>query len=266
MFFEDPNRVFRIIGVFYVERSACKKVIETNRNHISIAYRIKGESQLITSEGSQLASGGSVTYIPAHTDYVRKSTEETLLIIHLQGFHNMGSGIEIVENAEAVEPLFRKLLSVWETKDSKMYNRSIQLLYSIFEALQNIAYTRPTAVSDVIAPGVKLLHTRYSDPSLRIADLADACFISDVYFRNIYHRFFGESPQQTLAALRFSHVCELLCSGYYSQKEAAQLVGFSDVKYFRTAFKKHFGLTPGEYIKKCRSATGSQPTITKQAR
>ena len=107
-----------------------------------------------------------------------------------------------------------------------------------------------SSVPAVIKPGVELLQKRYTDSSLRISNLADACFISEVYFRNIFQKQFGESPQKALRALRFSYVCELLCSGYYAQEEAARLAGFSDVKYFRTAFKKYYGITPSDYIKK----------------
>ena len=41
---------------------------------------------------------------------------------------------------------------------------------------------------------------------------------------------------------------ELLRSGYYKTREIAEMSGFSDVKYFRTAFKKRFGITVGEFL------------------
>lgn len=251
MFFDNSNQAFKIIGVFYVERRpAITKEFETNRNHISIAYRIEGESRFICAEKLQVAPTDSVTYIPTNIKFERQGEAEKLLVIHLQGFKNTDNNIEIIENAEIVKPLFRKLLFVWETKDVKAYNQSVQILYSIFEALQNITHKQKSPIPDIIKPGVELLQTRYNEPSLRISDLSTACFISEVYFRKIYQRFFGESPQQTLKTLRFSRACEMLCSGYYSQKEASRLAGFSDVKYFRTAFKKRFGITPNEYIKK----------------
>ncbi len=34
--------------------------------------------------------------------------------------------------------------------------------------------------------------------------------------------------------------------------ETALIVGFGDVKYFRTQFQKTFGMTPSNYIKKYR--------------
>lgn len=65
-----------------------------------------------------------------------------------------------------------------------------------------------------------------------------------------------------LAALRcilsviWVYACELLLSGYYSQEEAAQAAGFSDIKYFRTAFKKRLGRTPSGYLARHRLSAG----------
>jgi AraC-like DNA-binding protein len=48
--------------------------------------------------------------------------------------------------------------------------------------------------------------------------------------------------------MRFEYAKDLLLSGYYQTKEVAIMSGFSDVKYFRTAFKKRYGVTVGEYL------------------
>ena len=249
MFYANPDCAFRITGVFLVDRPGEKNNFYSKRNHTAISYRISGNSQYYYNGKTLTASAGSVTYLPAHVDYSRNSTDETLFIIHLQGFENIGNTIELVENADGAEPFFRKLLSTWETKAPGAYNRCVQILYSIFEFLQTMNEKQLPPVPAVIKPGIELLQQRYKDSSLRIADLAKVCFVSEVYFRNIYARHFGESPQKTLVGLRFRHACELLSSGYYTQKESAQLAGFSDVKYFRTAFKKFYGITPSEYIK-----------------
>lgn len=252
MFFGNPNAAFKIIGVFQVDRSGIENHTVAKRTHTSLAYRITGESQLTVNGNTRNASAGSITYIPANLEFLRTSTAETLIVIHLQGFGNIDDMIEILENSPEAEPLFRKLLSAWEIKDSTSYNRSMQILYELFAFLQGANTGQLSSVPDIIRPGVAFLQTHYKDASLRIANLADACHVSEVYFRTVFRRVFHKTPQQALLSLRLHYVSELLCSGYYTQKEAAQLAGFSDVKYFRTAFKKHFGITPGAYIAKSK--------------
>lgn len=249
MFYENPKCAYKIIGVFYVERAEAQRVFSSARKHTAITYRIKGESCFHFGETTLTASTGSISYFPANVDYERISTPETLIILHLEGFGEIGYNIEILNGVEELEPLFRKLLQTWETRSPNAYNQSMQLLYGIFDRLQKREHKQEAAPPAAILRGIELLQTRYKDPALSVADLANACFISEVHFRNLFRRHFGKSPKTALAELRFHYACELLSSGYYTQKEIAMYAGFSDVKYFRTAFKQRYGMTISEYTK-----------------
>lgn len=50
--------------------------------------------------------------------------------------------------------------------------------------------------------------------------------------------------------IRMQKACEMLLSGEHTIMEVGELLGFSEPKYFREIFKKHFGFSPSEYIKK----------------
>jgi len=252
MFFQNPNSAFCIIGVFRVSRCNKRTLFNTGRKHTTIAYRLQGEGNFRYRDTTVTASAGSVTYIPAGLDFWRDSTPEELIVLHLREFGTIGDQIEVINQAEQIEPFFQNVLSAWETKDPLAYNRSMQLLYRILEFLQNASGQSVDSVPSIIEPGMQLLYARYKSHDLRISQLADACFISEVYFRKLFRHHFGKSPQQALTEMRLRYAGDLLSSGYYSQKEASQLAGFSDVKYFRTVFKKHFALTPAEYINKAR--------------
>ena len=59
----------------------------------------------------------------------------------------------------------------------------------------------------------------------------------------------GFSSTEFIRSIRVKKAAEYLRSGKYSITEVLFMVGFSDPKYFRTTFKKQFGMTPSEYIK-----------------
>jgi AraC-like DNA-binding protein len=247
VFYENSKCAYKITGVFYVERAELQHVFSCARKHTAVTYRITGESRFHVGETTLTASAGSVAYFPANVDYERISTPERLIVLHLEGFGEIGYSIEILNGVEELEPLFRKLLQTWETRSPDAYNQSMQLLYGIFELLQKREGEQAIAPPVAILRGIELLKTRYKDPALSVADLANTCFISEVHFRNLFRRHFGRSPHAALAELRFHYACELLSSGYYTQKEIAMYTGFSNVKYFRTAFKKRYGITVSEY-------------------
>ena len=99
-----------------------------------------------------------------------------------------------------------------------------------------------------IAKGVTTLLENFRSPKITVNYLANLCFVSEVYFRRLFHKHFGCSPLQMLLDLRFNYATQLLSSGYYTHKQVAMLSGFSDVKYFRTAYRKRFGKTLSEVI------------------
>ena len=59
----------------------------------------------------------------------------------------------------------------------------------------------------------------------------------------------GESANDFIRKIRFSHACRLLKEGQYSVSEISTMVGFRTSSYFANCFKKHFGCQPSEYVK-----------------
>ena len=249
MFYSDPKLSWRILDVFYIERKG-REISEKDRVHTSLSYRLEGNSLFSTENGDCKAGSGSVVCIPSGLDYRRVTrSSEKLIVLHLSCKGPLSNRIEIRNNAAALEPLFRKMHEVWESGEASSYNRCMALLYRTFEELERSEAEGLAAVPAVIEAGVEEMMQHFRDPSLTVAALAEKSFVSEVYFRRLFHQHFGISPLQKILDLRFHHACRLLRAGYYTVQKAALLSGFSDVKYFRTAFKKRFGISPTAYAK-----------------
>jgi YesN/AraC family two-component response regulator len=59
----------------------------------------------------------------------------------------------------------------------------------------------------------------------------------------------GQSSSEFIRTIRVNNAAELIRSQKYSISEIVYMVGFSDPKYFRTCFKKQFGILPSRYNK-----------------
>jgi AraC-like DNA-binding protein len=244
MEFFDPNCGYKLLGVYHVHRKL--RVVATKpRNYISFSYRIRGSS-IFTWEDQQLqADSGSVVFLPEEVSFRNQNQgDEEILVVHMQSLGQRPTELQVYPNNQALEPLFRQLLTYWEAGN---YARCMSLLYQIFEGLRQ-AEPSYCDIPAVIAPGVRLMRERFRDPTMSIAQAADLCFISQVYFRRIYRQHFGTSPMQDVLQWRFDHALGLLRSGYYSTEEISRLSGFSDAKYFRTAFTKRYGCTPRRWL------------------
>ena len=64
----------------------------------------------------------------------------------------------------------------------------------------------------------------------------------------------GLSPQPFIQQIRLKRAAQLLASGGVSVSEAARMVGFYDLSYFSSVFKKQFGSTPSHYAQQQKTA------------
>ena len=57
------------------------------------------------------------------------------------------------------------------------------------------------------------------------------------------------SPGQYISLIRMEKAKDLLSSGSCTVGEVAEMVGYSNIYYFSSAFKKAVGTSPSDYIR-----------------
>lgn len=85
---------------------------------------------------------------------------------------------------------------------------------------------------------------------LKVEQIANALHIDRQYLRNLFVKYTGSSTKAYLDSYRMSRAAELLLLKESNVYIVAFSVGYSDPLAFSKAFKKHYGISPSEYIKK----------------
>lgn len=91
-----------------------------------------------------------------------------------------------------------------------------------------------------------LLDENFSEP-LTIAELARKSFMSESRLRQMFRQQYGITIYQYVLNCRMEKARELIESGNYQVKDAAGMVGYSNISHFSEAFRKKFGYTPSQY-------------------
>jgi AraC-like DNA-binding protein len=100
-----------------------------------------------------------------------------------------------------------------------------------------------------------------SNPELNVDYIGrDLGFSRTGFYRKI-KGLVDMSPIDFLNSYRLRKAAEMLHEGLLSLTEISDKTGFSSYSYFSKSFKKHFGVTPKEYVKNsnqglnCKSIT-----------
>ena len=91
---------------------------------------------------------------------------------------------------------------------------------------------------------------------LRIDDLAAQVGLSRYHFLRCFKRATGSSPLQYVLARRVEHARQLLARSEESIAAVAYAAGFSSQSHLNAMFKRHFGVTPGAFVRVHRRSGG----------
>ncbi|WP_300701843.1 response regulator [Bacteroides sp.] len=100
-----------------------------------------------------------------------------------------------------------------------------------------------------IATVKKHVEDNLDNPSFNVDVLCNLLNMSRTSFYNKIKALTDESPADYIRVIRLKRAAQLLKEQKYSVTEVAEMTGFSDAKYFREVFKKHFEVSPSQYAK-----------------
>ena len=100
---------------------------------------------------------------------------------------------------------------------------------------------------------MKTVNERLDDSDFNVEALADAVALSRVQLHRRMKELTGITVGEFIRNLRLQQAARLLEKGDTSVAQVTYAVGFANPTHFTAAFKKHYGITPSEYMAKHRA-------------
>lgn len=122
-------------------------------------------------------------------------------------------------------------------------------LHQFFVGLAQRQAVHTNTETDYVNLAVHYIQSNFSE-DIRIADLAADLGLNRSYFCRIFKEQMGVPPQEYLVTHRLETAAELLTELGLSQKEVILRVGYQDVSTFSRMFKRKYGMSPGEYVRR----------------
>ncbi len=92
----------------------------------------------------------------------------------------------------------------------------------------------------------EIIHTHYAE-NLTIDSIARQAYISTGYATRLFRQYTGESINSYLVQTRMSIAADTLKDPSVSISETAARVGYTNIPYFSSVFRKKYGYTPREW-------------------
>lgn len=99
---------------------------------------------------------------------------------------------------------------------------------------------------------LKTIHEKYAT-RLVLSDISEECQMSCTYLNVKFKNETGYTFNDYLNRYRIQKAVDLLKENEYMVYEIAEMVGFSDYKYFIKVFKKYIGYSPARFIREHES-------------
>jgi AraC-like DNA-binding protein len=97
---------------------------------------------------------------------------------------------------------------------------------------------------------MKVINARIDDSNFNVEALAEEVGLSRVQLHRRVKELTGITVGEFIRNLRLQQAAKLLAAGDTTVAQVTYAVGIANPTHFSSAFKKHFGVTPSEYIAK----------------
>jgi AraC-like DNA-binding protein len=156
------------------------------------------------------------------------------------------------ELAETIQPLMQALAA-----NSSLASVEDEVLRVALEVCRSMrSFRKDTRIALEVKEYVRAGH---ADLNLSIGMIADRFGMSQGYLSRLFRESAGQGLLDFIAEVRIAHAKDLMATGRASLEQVAGSVGYTSANALIRAFKKHEGVTPGQYRNVGAPAAGSRP-------
>ena len=165
----------------------------------------------------------------------------------LFGRFQIGPQSRKTDGCNALIPFCKECLLSTKPENIDLAAESV-LLY-VFSRLRTLSALQ----NDIVQKIIRITEECFRDPTLSITDIAKQIGYNPKYLSHYFREKMNVTYSEYLRAYRFKHAVSLFELGIISVKNVAFLSGFSDPLYFSSAFKKHVGVSPKEFLRRLQN-------------
>lgn len=250
-------------------------------NCVEIGICRSGRQILHVEEQVMEMRPGDICIIPPYTMHITRALphwEETILCEYLYflpdtilggiGIHScpqalrwyttMGTGCIFHKEEKELQQAVNGILDEMREKDGFSKYTIYGYLQMLFVLLSRIQVSHGNGGEatyyerERLFPAISHINKNFSDP-IRMSDLAILCGMNEGFFRRLFIKQMGRTPNAYLRFVRLQHACELLAHTEKRIIDVAMESGFLSVSNFNQCFLEQYHQSPRQWRNKARA-------------
>ncbi|MBR1892374.1 MAG: helix-turn-helix transcriptional regulator [Lachnospiraceae bacterium] len=243
-------------------------------NYLEIGYCYNGSGRFVFEDETLRYTGGMFTIIPAyipHTtisdpghickweflyidmdEFIKKRMQmNSVFGEHVISAINKRGRLLAADNNKRLDSIIRFIIEECreerpyfkESVNGQVYSFVIELLRLEGEYSQKSLDTKANETIKTVFMYVK----DHMHEDIKVADMADACGLSETHFRRSFESAMNMKPADYVNYVRVDEACRLISTKELSMEEIAIRVGFQSQSTFNRNFKRITHMTPYQW-------------------
>lgn len=261
--------ITRIHSVEHTVTKVWSRPTKRPRDCEGLLYFVSGTIDYDFGDYTFRASPGQVLKLPANIPYNGKKADADPLEYYLLDFDALPGEFArfpipdafTPTDGEAIIRTFEMLIELRQQhtlcSGLELKNAAAALLCSLAKdfAVTGCHYDDRSHILKIC----EYIKQHFTDPELRIPQIAEHFHISPAHLRRIFAAELHLSPSEYIAALRIERAKSMLLShADLDISGIAYACGYASVYYFSSAFRSAVGLSPSRYRLLCMDQSGKQ--------
>lgn len=256
------------VSVFINKAETRKRIFSPHwHEHVELHYVMEGKTRICLNQKEILAEKGNLVVANSnelHSGYCDGSHMKVLVII----FEMEAFSRELADRDILFEPLIEKdekidgmMTAIYDEYTRKEIGYQLICKGELMKLIVHLA--REYAVKTMteresdkrkkqlerLNRVLKYIQQNYSRP-IGNEELARLAYLSEGRFNHLFKESMGISPLQYINEVRIKKAMNLLKKKEGTVAEIAGSVGFTDYNHFGRQFRRYYGCTPSEILKK----------------
>ncbi len=170
----------------------------------------------------------------------------------LRPFVNRASMFLPLVRDEQLSRIVDRIFEITQEKRTGFPLMQVSLVYELlavlFEKYQDTRYVRPVAEGR-LRQVIEYIADHFCE-DISSSSISEQFGYDESYFCRLFKSVIGVRPMEYIRILRLEKARRIMVREKTSISKVAVECGFSDVNYFTRCFRRHYGITAGEYRKK----------------